>query len=61
MGKLFQGILVVCRNYFPFILFSMDKIEKQEWGYIRTSGSNDYLTIQDIIVQIVTTVRFLNF
>ncbi|CAF1442663.1 unnamed protein product [Rotaria sordida] len=31
-------------------------IDKHSWGYIRTSGINDYLTIQEILYQIITTV-----
>jgi alpha-L-fucosidase len=31
-------------------------IDKHSWGFIRTSGINEYLTIQEILVQIVTTV-----
>ncbi|CAF4015347.1 unnamed protein product, partial [Rotaria sordida] len=31
-------------------------IDKNSWGYIRTSGINDYLTIQEILYQIITTV-----
>lgn len=31
-------------------------IDKASWGYIRTSGSRNYLTIQQIIAEIVTTV-----
>jgi alpha-L-fucosidase len=46
---------------FVSFFFCVDKIDKQAWGYIRTSGANDYLTIQEIIVQIVTSVRLLFF
>jgi alpha-L-fucosidase len=31
-------------------------IDRHSWGYIRTSGVNDYLTIQEILSQIVTTI-----
>jgi alpha-L-fucosidase len=31
-------------------------IDKRSWGYIRTSGINDYLTIEELLNQIITTV-----
>jgi alpha-L-fucosidase len=31
-------------------------IDKRSWGYIRTSNINDYLSIQDLLNQIITTV-----
>jgi alpha-L-fucosidase len=31
-------------------------IDKRSWGFVRTSGINDYLTIQEILSQIITTV-----
>ncbi|CAF4099094.1 unnamed protein product, partial [Rotaria sordida] len=31
-------------------------IDKNSWGFIRTSGINDYLTIQEILSEIITTV-----
>ncbi len=39
--------------------FFLLQIDKNSWGYVRTSGVNDYLAIQDIIQQIITTVRLL--
>ncbi|CAF1685647.1 unnamed protein product [Rotaria magnacalcarata] len=31
-------------------------IDKGSWGYVRTSSANDYLTIEEILYQIITTV-----
>ncbi|CAM4759519.1 unnamed protein product [Rotaria magnacalcarata] len=31
-------------------------IDKGSWGYVRTSSTNDYLTIEEILYQIITTV-----
>ncbi|CAF1379535.1 unnamed protein product [Adineta steineri] len=31
-------------------------IDKSSWGFVRTSGINDYLSIQEILSQIITTV-----
>jgi alpha-L-fucosidase len=31
-------------------------IDRDSWGYVRTSGINNYLTIQEIISEIITTV-----
>jgi alpha-L-fucosidase len=36
-------------------------IDKASWGYLRTSGVNDYLTIEQILYQIVTAVRLSYF
>lgn len=47
---------------FLFVIISINfgifvKIDKNSWGFVRTSGVNDYLTIQDIISTIIITVR----
>ncbi len=35
------------------------QIDKHSWGYIRTSGVDDFLTIEKLLTQIITTVRLL--
>ncbi|CAF1277294.1 unnamed protein product [Rotaria sordida] len=47
LAKLNRGRVRRCRE---------PKIDKHSCGYIRTSGVNDYLTIQEILYQIITTV-----
>lgn len=47
---------------FLFVIISINfgifvKIDKNSWGFVRTSGVNDYLTIQEIISTIIITVR----
>ncbi len=37
------------------------QIDKHSWGFLRTSGINDYLTIQEILSQVITTVRLVYF
>ncbi|CAF1971844.1 unnamed protein product [Rotaria magnacalcarata] len=36
-------------------------IDKSSWGYVRTSSANDYLTIEEILYQIITTVSLLDW
>ena len=35
-------------------------IQKTSWGYIRNTDISGYLTIHDILYELVTTVRYVN-
>jgi hypothetical protein len=55
-------LYVVC--FFKIVsvkYFFLLQIDKRSWGYIRTSNINDYLSIQELLNQIITTVRLLCF
>jgi len=36
-------------------------IDRSSWGYRRNAAYGDYLTVSEIIVQLVETVRFVAF
>ncbi len=55
-----ENCFTVNNTLFKCIIFSVFmQIDKHSWGFERTSMLSDYLTIEELINQIVTTVRLL--
>ncbi len=60
MTHKWENCFTVCRNIFEadFFIFFI-QIDKRSWAFRRSATLNDYITIQGLLKELVTTVRLL--